>query len=276
MCKHFCRSSRKSLGKTIFPLVLLLVPGLCLTASTVKADRRIFPHTYPYMTLPRGGFELEYYLDARYIEADDPSTVTIEDDIDVDWQHQLEFEYGITDHTDFGFYNVFRQEPYSSLKYRGIKLRTRHRFGESGQWPLDVGTYLEFYYFDDELKLEERLILAKTLGQWEINCNIKFEHEWAEAKGGDIYKGDFGETETEFNPTLGIGYHFNENLALGIEYFAITELEDYEWGPYIQYVGLSVSITTKKFWWSVSFQPQVSGFDDEVLFQARSLFGIYL
>jgi hypothetical protein len=43
-------------------------------ASPARADRRIFAFTYPYMTLPKGSFELEHYLDLGLNNWDNPST----------------------------------------------------------------------------------------------------------------------------------------------------------------------------------------------------------
>ena len=80
-------------------IAILLVP------NSSKADRRIFGFTYPYQTLPEGSRELEHYLDMKINDWDNPNTTAKEDEwTEVDWKHQIEFEYGITDHLDFGFY----------------------------------------------------------------------------------------------------------------------------------------------------------------------------
>ena len=104
------------------PRALLVAVCLCLLLpASARADRRIFPFTYGYMTLPGGGFEIEHYLDAKLKRFDDPATDgKVENDLGVDWRHQLELEYGITDRWDFGLYNVFEQKQHQDFAYRGV------------------------------------------------------------------------------------------------------------------------------------------------------------
>ena len=120
-----------------------------------SADRRIFGRTYPYMTLPKGGFETELYLDADIKRTDDPDTWLIENGYRPSWVLQLEFEYGITDRLDFGFYTVFRQKAYKDFELRGVKLRSRYRLFDEGVLPVDLAFYLEVVYYSNEVKLEE-------------------------------------------------------------------------------------------------------------------------
>ena len=56
------------------------VMGLLLLAGDARADRRVFGFSYPYQTLPQGGFEIEHYLDAGLDRFDDPSTDTVVED----------------------------------------------------------------------------------------------------------------------------------------------------------------------------------------------------
>lgn len=59
-----------------FALAVVLGVGL-VAAREAHADRRIFGFTYPYMTLPKGGFEIEHYLDASFAETDDPDRADV-------------------------------------------------------------------------------------------------------------------------------------------------------------------------------------------------------
>jgi len=269
--------SPKKRGNIIFvSRRLLLISGIaallwCGATSTAQADRRIFPYTYPYMTLPEGGLEIEHYLEAGYMEMDNPDTQFIEKDTEVFWEHEVELEYGITDHWDLGIYHVFEEAPYESFEYRGAKLRTRYRFAEEGQWPVDTGVYLEVAYFDNEVELEQRLILAKILGKLEVDFNLKVEQEFEKEKPENEW-----ETEYVLNPLLGIGYHFNRKFAAGIEYSGAVEFENAEASPYTQFLGPSFSVGTEKFFWTFTAQPQLTDEDEEFDFRLRSLLGIYL
>lgn len=238
-------------------------------SQPASADRRIFPFSYPYMTLPKGGMELEHYLTANVIEADDPSTLIVEDGVEPDWTHEFELEYAITDHWDVGVYQVFHQSPFDSLEYLGPKLRTRYRFGEQGDLPVDPALYIEVAYFNEEIEIEDMLILSKVVGQMEGTFNLKFEQEFEDENGE-------WETAYKFNPSLGVGYHFTERFALGIEYVGVTENEHGDWSGYAQFLGPFASVSTNRFWWTLGVEPQITDFEEFAELQARSIIGLRL
>lgn len=254
--------------KRIVGMTVMII--ICVTAFSMpaQADRKIFGFVYPYMTLPKGGLELEYYLDMGLNGWDDKSTPTDENKwTEVDWRHQIEFEFGITDHLDFGFYNVFQQKPYGNFEYEGVKLRTRYRFSEKGALPIDPALYFEVAYFGDEMKFEEMLILAKDIGKIETALNLKFEQELTL---------DSGKIEHEFIPTVGVGYNFNKHVTLGLEYYGKLKFEKGDIKYFINYLGPTLSITLGRFYWTLAFQPQLGGKDGFAAFRARSLFGIWI
>jgi hypothetical protein len=251
--------------KTNLTSVIAVLFTLIL-GQEASADRRIFGYTYPYQTLPQGSRELEHYLDMGFNDWDDESTPEPEDEwTAVDWKHQLEFEYGITDHLDFGFYNVFSQKPYGSLGYDGFKLRSRLRFKEQGELLFDPAIYFEVGYFGEEIKLEEMLILAKRLGRIEIAFNAKVEQEFKIASG---------KWEHEFLPLLGIGYHFNNNFAVSLEYYGKLKIEDGKVEYYINYLGPAFSVSGGAFFWTLAIQPQLGSRKSKAAVQVRSLFGV--
>ena len=249
--------------RSIFMIATLA--GILAFPTIGKADRRIFGYTYPYQTLPKGMLELEHYLDLGLAGWDDPTTLTIEDSWSApDWRHQLEFEYGITDHLDFGFYNVFRQKPYGTLQYEGLKVRSRYRFGEQGQRSIDPAIYFEAAYSGTAVKLEQMLILSKILGNFELTVNAKVEQEY-ELKNK--------EWEYEVLPLVGIGYHYNHYLALSLEYYGKLKVEEGEMEYYVSYLGPAISVAGNQFYWTVAVQPQLGDRAGLATIQIRSLFG---
>lgn len=261
-------------------LFAALTVVLCGTGRDARADRRIFGFTYPYMTQPKGGFEIEYYLDAEIDRVDDPATVDVlENGFRPKWRHQMEFEYGITDKWDFGFYNVFEQQPYGAFEYRGVKLRSRYRFLEEGQWVIDPAVYLEVALFGDEIEIEQRLIVGRRFGRLELDLNIKVEEE-LEFKSAQFKDGRLEPAETEleivFNPTLGVGWHFNEHVAVGLEYYGHLEVEHGEVEHFANFVGPTLSVAGGRFWWTVTVQPQLGSTHDHAAVHVRSLFAIVL
>ncbi len=264
MYRHHPAPNSTRLGPGVATLIAILVA----TAGSASADRRAFPYTYGYMTLPKGGFEIEHYLDAKIARFDDPDTADEEDDVGVDWRHQIELEYGITDRLDFGFYNVFEQKEHGDFEYKGLKLRSRYRFGDPGAWFADPAVYVELIVYRDKIKLEEMLIVAKQLGKLELATNIKIEQGWA-IEGGD-------EFVFEVIPSVGIAYHITPWLAAGVEYVGKVELEGGE-VSHSHFAGPSLSLSGKRFYWSVGVHPELaSSSGSRLRLQARSLFGIML
>lgn len=251
-------------------LTLAIALGIvALYPLDASADRRIFAYSYPYMTLPEGTLEMEHYLDAGWVATDNPTTLdVVEDDLELDWKHQVEFEYAITDRLDFGFYNVFKQKPYGDLTYDGLKLRSRYRFGDPGQFFVDPAVYFEVAYNGKDAKLEQILIFAKEFGKIETALNLKFEEKIKDVGGEN-------ELVLEFIPSAGVGYHFNQHFAIGLEYKAKLEKEGDEDLEFNHYAGPTISVMGKRFWWTVAFQPQLKFDRDEgALYQARSIFAV--
>ena len=120
-------------------MVVYLVPLLILSGTNAaNADRRGYVWTYEYQTMPKGHAELEYYLTHKvtdFHKYDNKNS----------WEHQVEYEYGLTDRWDVSIYQRWKQSNTASddkFEYTGTKLRTRYRIGEKGMYPLDTLLYL--------------------------------------------------------------------------------------------------------------------------------------
>ncbi len=248
----------------------LLLP--LLAANHASADRRIFAYSYPYMTLPQGSFEMEHYLDLGLrgptVAWDSPLSPTAPRDfVHPTWLHQAELEYGITDRLDFGFYNVFEQDPSGAFKFDGVKLRSRYRFGDPGLHIVDPAVYLEFVYFGDEIEIEQKLILSKILGRVEIAFNATVEEEV-----------ELGAKEWEyvFMPSLAVGYHFSPGFAVGLEYVGRMQIAEENVEYFVSYLGPCISVAGGPFYWTLAAEPQIGRRTDLAAVQIRSVLGIVL
>jgi len=245
---------------------LALLAAASALAGEARADRRIFAFTYPYMTLPGDSFEMEHYLDLGLNNWDDPATAEVEHDwTKPAWQHQVEFEYGVTDRLDFGLYNVFKQDPFGPLQFDGVKLRSRYRFADPGVHPIDIGTYLEITYAGDEIEIEQKLILSKILGRVEIAFNGTIEEGY-----------ELGAKEWEYliTPSLGVGYHFFPQLALALEYVGRLKIAEEEVMYYASYLGPGLSVAAGPFYWTLAGEWQLGRRAELAAIQVRSIVGI--
>ena len=198
-------------------------------ADATNADRRSYVWTYEYLTMPRGEYELEYYLTTKVADlhkyGDENS-----------WQPQLEYEYGLTDRWDISFYQRWQQTNTKSddkFEYTGTKIRTRYRLGERGMYPLDTLLYLEYIRPDGSGTpeiLEGKLVLAKDFGKFNVAYNQIIE------------AGINNNGKIENGYAIGLNYEFNPSWKVGFESTGNFTEDKFYLGPTISWAK------SKKFW----------------------------
>lgn len=227
------------------------VLALFALCNNAFADRRSYVWTYEYMTMPKGTKEIEYYYTTKIPQDYDAEVNTME--------HQVEFEYGITDYWDIALYQRLMQrnrDSESDTNYQGFKVRTRYRFGEKGQFLIDPLVYLEYKRgrdFSEPNEIEAKLILAKDIGDFNIAYNQILERD-LESEG-----------KTEHAYAFGINYKLKPHLSLGLEATGNYSEEKY-------YLGPTVSVVFGRMWLSCGIvRGLIAGSDD---IQARVIVGI--
>jgi len=198
--------------KTYLSVTLSII--CLLLSAAAEADQKSYVWTVEYLTLPKGGFEAEYSLTAKTSDFHESGTTG--------YEHQVEIEYGITDHWDAAMYQIAAQAAGESLEYAGMKIESRYRFGERGRYIVDPLLYLE-YKMDvhGEDSIEAKLVLAKDIGNLNIAYNqiieaelgrgSEIEHEYAAAVSYAVHnsvriavetKGSYSEREYAIGPTI--------------------------------------------------------------------------
>ena len=249
--------------KTLFggvraSLAVAALGALVLTCSAraANANPRPLPFTYPYETLPEGSAEVELYGDMTPLRVvADPADGTKGRLWEPSYRLETEFEYGVTDHTELGFYQVFEADAQdggtNAFRFDGFKWRVRHRFAEAGELPIDVALYVELETMHDELSLEEKIILSKRFGHLRWMGNI-----WVEQTIARPY--DDAQRALEFivNPTTGLTYQVTATFHPGVEYWARGELAPGGEGPdhvsrtVHHFVGPVAHLNFGRLWWS--------------------------
>jgi len=236
--------------KSKFLMAMLVL--LFLTGPTM-ADRRAYVWTYEYLTMPRGGLELENYLDFKAPDWGDKSTS--------EWLHQIELEHGITDYWDVALYQVFTQNNTDGYKYDQMKIRTRYRFFEAGLFIVDPLLYLEYKRpanASDPNVLEGKVILARDIEQFNFAGNFILERELVSG----------AEWETEY--ALGGNYQFVPAFKAGVE-----ALGNFESGKEHKILlGPTVSFAAEKFFISAGAVWGLNQKSDD--FRFRYILGIEL
>jgi hypothetical protein len=204
------------------PVIASLSAAVLVLSSPapVAATPRPLPFTYPTQTLPAGALELEQYVDSTPVRvarenAADTTAVT-----SLRWKLETELEYGISDQVEAGFYFVFEQGPSATtpfLRFQGVKQRVRLQLAERGEWPVDLGLYVEVAEFHNEVEFEQKILLGKRFGRLDLNANLWVEQEYYFQD--DAWK-------FVYNPTLGAAFELSPHLSVGLEYWARGRFDD--------------------------------------------------
>jgi hypothetical protein len=186
----------------------------CSIAGVASATPRPLPFTYSPQTLPAGALELEQYVDATPVRvarenAADTTAVT-----SLRFRLESELEYGLTDSVEVAWYFVFEQAAspgVPALRFQGVKQRVRFQLAERGEWPVDLGVYLEVAEFHNEVEFEEKVLLGKRFGRFDLNANLWVEQEYY-----------FQENAWKFvyNPSIGVAFEASPHFSVGLEYWA--------------------------------------------------------
>jgi hypothetical protein len=242
--------------------------GLFLVAAAAGATSRPLPFTYPYETLAEGAAEVELYTDVNFLRVPaDEADPTAGNLWEPGYVLQSEIEYGVTDRVELGFYQVFEAEPSAggdnSLKFDGLKWRVRTRLAEAGQWPVDVGLYLELETMHDELAIEGKVNLQRRLGKFRLMANAWVEQEFDRPLDT---KAQGARAKFIINPTAGFVYEVTPTFQPGIEYWARGQIipsgtgQDRANNTVKHFLGPTVHLNFGKLWWSAGLYANFNQF----------------
>jgi hypothetical protein len=168
---------------------------------------------YEYETVPRRMWNLETHL--NYIgrgtrEFDGPVAPT-------EHQFHLTFEltHGITDHFEMAVYQVFAHREGGGFDFVGWRVRPRISLPEDWGLPVAVSLSGEVgfprrRYEENSATLEIRPIIEKKFGRWQLDFNPVV---------GRALQGPGASQGWDFEPGARIGYQYNPQLDLSLEYY---------------------------------------------------------
>jgi cytochrome c5 len=236
---------------------LVATASVVLLGGQAHADLRSFTETYEYSTVPKGKTALElWHTQGRTTwDADSPQT----------FEQILEVEHGLTDKWDIAFYSVFEQvsgdattaEPFH---FAELKLETRYRLADRGEWPLDTLLYLETAkeFGESKYDVEGKVIVARDFGKATAAVNAIAEIQFGK---------NVPETELELGFAAGVTYQVHSKLRLGAETYGTYEEEEFALaaGPAISFAP------SASFWIAITAAFGVT--DEADAFRARMIMG---
>jgi hypothetical protein len=259
--------------------VLMLGFGLAgLAATPARADEQYFGYTYSAEVLPKGETEMELWATDRRGKEDGHYDAQ---------DYKFELEHGLTDrltvsgyanfvshhihddpeleriNRDFAFQGVSAEFKYSIMSpYKngfGLTLyaepgwsRIHSVEGEKGtEYELELKAILQKNFLDD------RLVWA---------ANLTLEPEWEKEKEVDDESGAVErewEKELKVEVSTGLSYRVAPRWFLGIEGRYSSVYPDWTQGlhreTYAVFAGPAVHYAGKKWWATLSYQPQLFG-----------------
>lgn len=179
-----------------------IVVVLLSAPPVAEAHLRDYLVSRDYYTAAQGEWEVELYHDIDFPESDNDDTYHS--------KHQVELEYGLTNHLQLAYYEVYTWDRTKDWERDAFKIEAKLRLAEAGQWPVDVALYTEYKNPDGHRdvrsdELENKLILSKDVGPWNVVANFVFEKE---LNSGEPW---------EYEYTAGISYAVTPRTRLGLE-----------------------------------------------------------
>ena len=256
----------------------LLAGSNLLFATTAYADEQYFGYTYSADTLPKGGTETELWVTDRRGKTDGHYDAQ---------DYRIELEHGFTDRLtvagylnfeshhvrglepdfenvdrDFGFKGISAEFKYNVLSpYKdgfGLTLYAEPAWSRIHNVEGEKGT---------ELELEFKAILQKNFLDDKLiwAANFTFEPEWEKEKE-EIAP---GVTESEWKKELtleastGLSYSIAPNWFAGVEGRYASVYPDWTHGlqreTYAVFAGPTIHYGGRKWWATLSYQPQLFG-----------------
>lgn len=234
----------------------------------VLATPRTLPFSYPNETLQKGGLEVEMFTDLNPLRVPaDPTGATPGNMWAPEYRLQTEFEYGLTDRVELGFYQVFEAAAQpggdNALLFDGLKWRVRTRLAEPGELPVDIGLYVELETMHDEFALEAKVNLQRRLGPVRLLANLWAEEAWVrpldtKAHGRNV--------QFIVNPTAGASFEVTPTFQPGVEYWARGQLaaqgdtaQERENSRVHHFIGPTSHLNFGRLWWTAGLYFHLNG-----------------
>ena len=244
--------------------------AMLLTPQAALADENYFAYSYGSETLPKGGTEAYLWVTDRRDK--DLGTYHAQD-------IKFELEHGFSDRFQASAYVNFVSHKIQGLQpelgnqdrnfaWNGMQAAFKYAFTSPYKDGIGIAIYVEpgFSRYGkksgvraNQLSVETKLLLQKNFMNdkliWvgNVTAEQEFEHQ-----GGAAW-----ESELEFELSSGLAYNVAPGLHLGAEgrYTAAYENfpNQFQRSDYVIFFGPTIHYATRKWWATLSYQPQISG-----------------
>lgn len=252
----YCSSNHQLPPRRRFLPVVLALLG-CLSASSLRADERLFTYSYQADSiLPKGGVEFEQWITHKNGK---------DDGVFARWDLREEIEYGLTERLTSALYLNLRNTHSDGVpgladadkfEFKGISSEWKYQILNPNTKPVGLLLYGEATYDGEEFELEEKLIVSKNFGEkWTVAFNAILEEAWE-------FEADATEEKLELGLTAGVSYRLTPHWAFGLEAMNVREFDGLGFNSQennAYFVGPNLHYGTGRWWATLTVMPQVAG-----------------
>ena len=217
----------------------------------LNAQDRFFGRTYTSSILPKGNFDIELWHTSRFGHVSEYFHAM---------DQRVEYEVGLGKNIQTAFYfNHFQKSVCDSSN----NINQSAEIGFSNEWKwrisgpqrqIGIALYAEFGLKGDELELESKVILDRTIGKNLLALNLVYEVEG---------EAEWRNSKTHFNSKnkiemdAGWMYQISTSFGGGIELVNENVLSAHKWNNSILYVGPTINYRSNKWFVVANYLPQL-------------------
>lgn len=255
-------SNRRSIRNGLLVLSFILTCTTLLLPEIANADARRFAWVYESGTALQGTGEYEQWVTWKTDKESDDRYRRVE------FRH--EFEYGLTDRLQVGFYfsdwRYTRTASGSNTEVRTSSLEVIYNLFDPIARPFGLSLYGEVSLGQEKFEVEGKVLLEKLHGPWSVALNLILESEWEEE--------DWVEDKGVLEQSAGVSYQFSPRVFLGAEILNEMEISDWsEMGDAVMWAGPNLALRGTKAWVLVSPLVQLTDEASEPGLMVRTLIG---
>jgi hypothetical protein len=192
----------------------VVIAALAALGVEAHADRRAFTNAYESLTLPKDGVQVDVSTTQAYGFGNDTTRF---------FQLQLDAALGITDRWDVAAFQIYDEQtdddPMTAdiaFQYEESRFRTRYRFSERGELPVDLLGMLDLSksFRSDGWGIAPRLVVARDVDDLTFVANASAE----------IGLGS-GKTTFSAGWAAGVTYEIASKLKVGAEAFGAKQIK---------------------------------------------------
>ncbi|MGE5521972.1 MAG: hypothetical protein ACM3VS_18765 [Candidatus Dadabacteria bacterium] len=239
---------------------------LATVVFTANAQDRFFAQTYTSNILPKGSFDIELWHTSRFGH---------EGEYFHAMDQRAEYEVGLGRNVQTSIYFNRYQKSISDITG---KINQYNEIGVSNEWKwkltqptskTGVALYGEVGVKGDEIELETKLILDKTIGKNLFAFNAVYElEEEAEVENGKTQY-SLEATPVEFD--FGYMRNLSPSLGIGIELRNNNEIVKGSWQNSVLFAGPTINYRSDKWFVIANYLPQLGNLHKTAAFPGNKV-----